>query len=86
MPLHKLIILLLITPWSSILGMLIITQVAEKFHSTPSHPISLRFILIFPTMLRSSAWSLHFRFSDKNFVCLPHLCAPRLWLIDLINE
>jgi len=46
---------------------------ATCIQSTPFHPVSLRSIIIIPSMLRSSEWSLSFRFSDQNYV---HICHP----------
>jgi len=46
----------------------------NPIRSFPSYfPIIISNI-IFPSMSRSSEWSLSFRFSDQNFVCISHIC------------
>jgi len=37
------------------------------------HTFSPHFSMILLPMLKSSKWSLPFRFSNQNFVCIPHL-------------
>jgi hypothetical protein len=50
---------------------------AKWIHSTPSHHISVRFILILtPFTSRSPKWSFLFRFSSQHFFCIFHLCHP----------
>jgi len=46
---------------------------ARYIHSTLSHRTSLRYILIFPSMPRSSEWFLPFRICNQINVCVSHL-------------
>jgi hypothetical protein len=63
---------------------------ARWIQSIPFHPIST---IILPSTLRSSEWSLPFRFSDHNILCISHLpCVlydPLIsfsWVHELISE
>jgi hypothetical protein len=50
----------------------ILSQI-NTFHNLPSYFSKIRSNIILPSMPRSSEWSLPFRFSDHNFVCVSHL-------------
>jgi hypothetical protein len=39
-------------------------------HTFTPHFTKIHFNIIFPSTPKSSAWSLPFRFSDQNFVCI----------------
>jgi hypothetical protein len=62
-------------------------------HPFPSYCPKIHSNIIFPSTTRSSDWSLHIRFSDRNFVCisqLSHACyMPRSsrppWFDDASN-
>jgi len=41
-------------------------------HTFPSYSPKVRSNIIFPSTPRSSHWSLLFRFSDQNFICISH--------------
>jgi hypothetical protein len=61
---------------------------ARRIHSTPSHSYfqKTQSNINFPSMPRSSEWSLTFRFSDQNFVCISRLSQLRYirWKINTI--
>jgi len=59
-----------------------------QMHPVHTFPVSLRYILILSSVPRSSKWSLPFKFSDQNVVCLfspMRATSPtHLILLDLI--
>jgi len=59
-------------------------------HILPSYFFQTHYNIIFPFILRSSEWSLLFRFSDKNSKCVSHLpmhatCPAHLILLEFIT-